>query len=548
MRRKAPVVFVCSEVAPWYQVGGLGEVMHFLPVALAAKGHRVMTISPRYSESIGADTGSPATIYINGNEERFDVFHFYDAEENVDRVFLSHPVFNQHAEHGHTHSVDDVYGPAFGVDWSSNAFAFASLCRAALEVIKCNPFGGVRYGEDSVIIANDWHTAPMAALVAYQRETFSAWKKAKVIQLIHNIRFDGAFPYDLTAALLGLPDEYMAALLCKDKECVLWLRGGIRYADKLLTVSPCYAANLLGGRDPGDQHGLAADLRAAKGTKRALVGISHGTHVTVARSGIVCPSNARFLSVANEVGYTTHLLKKPLLKKALQEFVNLPQDDTATVFLYVGGMDPFQGVDVLINCFHWLLPDENIQLVLCGGHGRDDLADRAYELRNRFPHKVAFSRDSVNSDVTRSRFFAGADWIVFPCRSEPCSLLHLEAMKYGTLPLATDIDGFSDTISHMRNGMMIEEEFEPFERTTDRSIEVLKESIINALRVQGNAQAFLQMQRMAMDSASEHTWGNTADVYSSVFEELARVGESTKATKRASIKASKQSEQAMVGG
>ena len=48
------VVFVSTEVAPWSKTGGLGDVVGSLPPALAARGHRVMTVSPRYDQYKGA--------------------------------------------------------------------------------------------------------------------------------------------------------------------------------------------------------------------------------------------------------------------------------------------------------------------------------------------------------------------------------------------------------------------------------------------------------------------------------------------------------------
>ncbi|GBG93411.1 hypothetical protein CBR_g69054, partial [Chara braunii] len=47
---KMSLVFVGAEAAPWSKVGGLGDVMGALPATLAARGHRVMTISPRYDQ------------------------------------------------------------------------------------------------------------------------------------------------------------------------------------------------------------------------------------------------------------------------------------------------------------------------------------------------------------------------------------------------------------------------------------------------------------------------------------------------------------------
>uniref|UniRef100_A0A383W6Y1 Starch synthase catalytic domain-containing protein n=1 Tax=Tetradesmus obliquus TaxID=3088 RepID=A0A383W6Y1_TETOB len=59
------VVFVTTEVAPWSKVGGLGDVMAALPAALAARGHRVMTVSPMYSNySDVRDTGVRAPVQM----------------------------------------------------------------------------------------------------------------------------------------------------------------------------------------------------------------------------------------------------------------------------------------------------------------------------------------------------------------------------------------------------------------------------------------------------------------------------------------------------
>jgi glycogen synthase len=41
-------VFVSAEVAPWSKTGGLGDVMGALPAAMAARGHRVMVVTPRW--------------------------------------------------------------------------------------------------------------------------------------------------------------------------------------------------------------------------------------------------------------------------------------------------------------------------------------------------------------------------------------------------------------------------------------------------------------------------------------------------------------------
>eukprot|EP00882_Tetradesmus_deserticola_P021343 GHRQ01023109.1.p1 GENE.GHRQ01023109.1~~GHRQ01023109.1.p1 ORF type:complete len:309 (+),score=83.09 GHRQ01023109.1:202-1128(+) len=82
------LVFVTSEVAPWSKTGGLGDVLGSLPIALAARGHRVMVVTPRYAE-YAEPTYSGTTIDINGNA--VGMYHYL--HKGVDWVFVDHPCY-----------------------------------------------------------------------------------------------------------------------------------------------------------------------------------------------------------------------------------------------------------------------------------------------------------------------------------------------------------------------------------------------------------------------------------------------------------------------
>lgn len=86
------IVFVTAEAAPYSKTGGLGDVCGSLPIVLAARGHRVMVVSPRYQNGTAADQkfsgaldlDTHIKIYCFGGDQEVAFFHEY--REGVDWV------------------------------------------------------------------------------------------------------------------------------------------------------------------------------------------------------------------------------------------------------------------------------------------------------------------------------------------------------------------------------------------------------------------------------------------------------------------------------
>ncbi|HEY0521575.1 MAG TPA: glycosyltransferase, partial [Ilumatobacteraceae bacterium] len=61
------------------------------------------------------------------------------------------------------------------------------------------------------------------------------------------------------------------------------------------------------------------------------------------------------------------------------------------------------------------------------------------------PQRVVFIRGY--DEALAHRLFAAADVFVMPSRFEPCGLAQMQAMRYGTLPLVSDVGGLHDTVT-----------------------------------------------------------------------------------------------------
>ena len=58
---------------------------------------------------------------------------------------------------------------------------------------------GSAYGQDVTFVANDWHAA-LLPMYLQQERAAGQWSKARSCMLLHNLAFQGRFPYDEKAA------------------------------------------------------------------------------------------------------------------------------------------------------------------------------------------------------------------------------------------------------------------------------------------------------------------------------------------------------------
>ena len=348
--KKYQIIFVTSEVAPWSKTGGMGEAMDGLPIALAALGHRVMTIAPRYDQYEEAwDTDYWSEVPMGPNMERVHAFHTFQSK--VDRVFVDHDCFLAKVW-GKSGSM--IYGPEWGKDYADNQWRFVYFAKAVLKLIQELPLGGFTYGGDSIIVVNDWHSGLVPVYLREQKKTMpQAWANTKCALLIHNAVFQGRFdrddPEEPKTEVYGLPESVMSSMTfrmpnkvgkteVKVERCINWMASAAKYVDKVLTVSPTYAWELINLPEMGVE---LEDMFRAKG----VTGIVNGVKETVS------PMNPTFTKKCKiPFTFTPNMVdeKKAELKAQLQRMYGLPVSPNTPVCVFVGRMDLQKGYDYLL--------------------------------------------------------------------------------------------------------------------------------------------------------------------------------------------------------
>ncbi|XP_058085082.1 granule-bound starch synthase 1, chloroplastic/amyloplastic-like isoform X2 [Magnolia sinica] len=429
------IIFVGTEVAPWSKTGGLGDVLGGLPPAMAANGHRVMTISPRYDQYKDAwDSGVLVELPIGDKIQTVRFFHCY--KRGVDRVFVDHPIFLEKVW-GKTGG--KIYGPKTGDDYLDNQLRFSLLCRAALEAprvlnLESSEFFSGPYGEDVVFVANDWHTALLPCYLKSVYQPNGIYESAKVVFCIHNIAYQGRFSF-ADYALLNLPNQFKSSFDFIDGYAkpvkgrkINWMKAGILESNKVLTVSPHYAEEVVSGEDRGVE--LDSFLR-----KTGIKGIVNGMDVQEWN-----PATDKYINVKYDA--TTVLDAKPVIKEALQAEVGLPVDRNIPLIGFIGRLEEQKGSDILAAAISGFTEDD-VQIVVLGT-GKKPMEKQLEELEVLYPDKA---RGVAKFNVPLAHLItAGADFMIVPSRFEPCGLIQLHAMRYGTVPIVASTGGLVDTV------------------------------------------------------------------------------------------------------
>ncbi len=472
------VLYVVSEVAPFSKSGGLADVSEALPRALAARGHRLTVVTPRYgSIDPGRHGLERLDLALEAGGERAGLWR---APGPVPVFLVEHERFFG--------SRPGLYGER-GVDYPDNASRFAFLARAALTL------PGALGLEVHVVHLHDWQTALGAWLLRHERAGDPHLRRARCIFTIHNLAYQGMFPKEKLLEV-GLPWEVFTYDALEFHDQLNFLKAGLIYADALSTVSPTYAREILtveGGQ------GLDSVLRLRR---RDLVGILNG--IDTARWD---PWRDPHLPAHYRAG---DLAGKAACKAALQRELGLPDRPLAPVVGMVGRLAEQKGVALVLEALPELLSLDVQMAVL--GTGRPDWEQALTLLARARPDRLAV-RVGFDEGLAH-RIEGGADLFLMPSRFEPCGLNQLYSLRYGAVPVVRAVGGLDDTV----------EDYDGAGRGTgfkfrEYQARAMSTALRRALDVWRDRRAWRGLVERGM--AQDFSWERSAAGYEALYRRLA---------------------------
>merc|ERR1711990_925554 len=183
-------------------------------------------------------------------------------------------------------------------------------------------------------------------------------------------------------------------------------------------------------------------------TMKGITGILNGVE------DIVRPDNAE-LGIKTTYDKTT-LEKKAQVKTAMQKSLGFAVDASIPMFVFMGRLDAQKGVDVMFQSIEKALEGGlNAQFITMGS-GIEELEEVASDLEDKFPKN--FKAVLSFKGTEKYKTYAAADFALMPSRYEPCGLVQMEGMRFGTLPIVTPTGGLYDTVLDMKTGLVMERE------------------------------------------------------------------------------------------
>ncbi|GAC13759.1 glycogen synthase GlgA [Aliiglaciecola lipolytica] len=401
------ILFVVSEVEDLAKTGGLADVAKALPIELKKLGHDVILVMPYYkllAEKFDAPIVASQSIVSNHNTYSFNI-----RQINIQDI----PVFCvDFPDYFHR---DGFYTDGYHA-FADNAQRFAFFADAALATSRAIEF------KPNVVHCNDWHTALTPYFLKIDNSGFFA--QSKTVLTIHNGAFHGTHRIDQ----IPFVNHHSALHNQLDGDALNFLRIGIRYADKINTVSPNYANELL---TTLGSHMLYNEFSARR---KDVSGILNGCDYTQWD-----PATDEYIPINFDANNPAG---KQECKRKLQETAGFEQNQKVPLIGMVCRLTEQKGFGYILPILEDLL-QHNVQLLIVGT-GDPSISEVLHRHAQIHPDKFIFI-ETFSVELAHL-LEAGSDFFLMPSLFEPCGLNQMYSLAYGTVPIVRAVGGLKDTV------------------------------------------------------------------------------------------------------
>ncbi len=502
------VAFCVSEAVPFAKTGGLADVAGALPQALKKAGAQTIILMPAYEFffSQGHDLrrlAGPVTVQMNEycNEE-FDLYKAFI--NDTDFYFVKNPKFFDR---------ENLYGTPQG-DYYDNDIRFAFFSKAIFEALK-----KINFIPD-IIHLHDYHFGLAALLLKDLKSKASGSYKgkseseiiinAKCVFTIHNIAYQGVYDKAILERA-GISYDYYNMEGIEFYGRVNYMKSGIVYSDKITTVSPTYAKEIL---TPQYGYGLDGILNKRR---QDLSGIINGIDYSIWN-----PETDRNIAANYSAQDTSGKqdCKLALIEKMFGDAQQPGIFQKADILkIPVAGMvsrlSEQKGIDLIVQAIKSIM-ENDIYLVILG------TGDEKYHSLLKDLSKKYCSRLSLvigYSEKMAREIYAGSDIFLMPSNYEPCGLGQLISLKYGTIPVVRDTGGLADTIIDIKSRQDIKKKGQGF-KFTDYCPQEFYRALERALEFYRNRDIWHEIMANAMQQ--DFSWDYSAAEYIRLYRSLTR--------------------------
>jgi len=482
------ILFAASEAFPLIKTGGLGDVMHSLPIALAALGDDVRMVLPAYRDVLSRVgkhrligsyeiPGVGVTHHVNilqAEQDDFDYLYLVDVPALFDRP-------------GNPYVHND------GHAWADNAERFTVFSRAVAMLADAIP--GSNWVPD-VVHCHDWQTGLVPAFISMLANP------PATVFTIHNLSYDGYFSHhDFNQ--LHLPASWWTPDYVEFYGGFSMLKAGMVFASHVTTVSPTYAREICTAEFGYRYDGILRYL----GSK--LSGILNGIDLDTWN-----PAEDQYIAARYSVSRNRVAAKKAN-KEDLLKLAGLTGVD-APLLGFVGRLVPQKGIDLIAYILPQLFDRSDARLVVLGS------GDRMYEdtlttLVKKYPDRLHVHLGY--SELLAHKIEAGSDMFLMPSRFEPCGLNQMYSLRYGTPPLVNHTGGLADTVIGTTADTLKDKTANGFVMHSSDSVALLS-TVLNALQYYERPRIWQQICRTAMQK--DLGWDASAREYRELYK--AKVG------------------------